>query len=136
MYVLELLSGLWIGDSHAISHKKFLKDNNIDIIYNCTDIYDFPDLDVTKIRLPFSSARGHENINLLQQNHRKITSHIHENLNDHNILIGCVDGQSISPLIVAIYILHYSKIDSKSIYQMLMTKDSNLSLWCDLACFQ
>tara|TARA_B100000768_G_C11253595_1_gene365304 strand:- start:1293 stop:1703 length:411 start_codon:yes stop_codon:yes gene_type:complete len=136
MYVKEILSGVWIGDASSLSCKPFLTDNKIELIYNCTDIYDFADIDVIKVRLPFSSARGAANIDLLQTHHRKLTTHLHEHIQTHNILIGCADGLSISPLIIAIYILHYGKMEPKSIYQMLQTKDSQLSLWCDLSCFQ
>ena len=115
---------------------KFIEENHIDIVYNCTDIYDFPDCDVTKIRLPFSSAQGEQNISLLQGNHRKISQHIHDNLEHSNIFIGCPDGKCIAPLLVAIYILHHGSLNPKSIYEMLLTKDSSLSLWCDLALFQ
>ena len=135
MYYLEILSGLWIGDSEIMNQKKFIEENHIDIVYNCTDIYDFPDSDVTKIRLPFSSAIGEQNISLIQNNHRKITKHIHEHIEHSNIFIGCPDGKCIAPLIVAIYILHYGSLNPKSIYEMLLTKDSSLSLWCDLSLF-
>ena len=136
MYYLEILSGLWIGDTEIMIQKKFMEDNHIDIVYNCTDIYDFPDCEVTKIRLPFSSAQGEQNIPLLQGNHRKISQHIHDNLEHSNIFIGCPDGKCIAPLLVAIYILHHGSLNPKSIYEMLLTKDSSLSLWCDLALFQ
>ena len=45
MYTNELLSGLWIGDTDLLNSKKFMTDNSIDIIFNCTQIFDFPDLD-------------------------------------------------------------------------------------------
>ena len=66
---------------------------------------------------------------------QKILSFIHDNIDNHNILICCYDGKSISPFIVALYIAEYSKIDKKSIYNILLTKDSNLSLWYDLSLF-
>ena len=135
MYVLEILSGVWIGDASSLSCKAFLQDNEIGVIYNCTDIFEFPERQVIKVRLPFSSSRGSSNIDMLQQHHRKITTHIHEHIPTHNILIACSDGLSISPLIVAIYILHYGKMEPKSIFHMLQSKDSQLSLWCDLTCF-
>ena len=105
----ELLSGLWIGDTDILNSKKFMTDNQIDIILNCTQLFDFPDLDLQKIRLPFS--------------------------NDKNILIVCYDGKSISPFIVYLYIAEYSKIDKRSIYNIMLTKDGNLSLWYDLSLF-
>ena len=34
MYVNELLSGLWIGDTDILNSKKFMTENSIDIILN------------------------------------------------------------------------------------------------------
>ena len=136
MYVNELLSGLWIGDSGILNSKKFMKENSIDIILNCTQIFDFPDLDIQKIRLPFSNDKNSDtDLMLLRQNKDKILSFIDDNITDKNILIVCYDGKSISPFLVALYIAEYSKVDKKSIYNILLTKDSSLSLWFDLSLF-
>ena len=62
-------------------------------------------------------------------------SFIDNNITDKNILIVCYDGKSISPFLVALYIAEYSKIDKKSIYDIMLTKDSSLSLWFDLSLF-
>jgi len=136
MYTNELLSGLWIGDTDILNSKKFMTDNHIDIILNCTQLFDFPDLDLQKIRLPFSNDKNSDtDLMLLRQNKDKILSFINDNINDKNILIVCYDGKSISPFIVYLYIAEYSKIDKKSIYNIMLTKDSNLSLWFDLSLF-
>ena len=137
MFTCELISGLWIGDSNILNSKKFMEDNKITIILNCTQLFDFPDIkDIKKIRLPFSNNMNSDtDLSLLRQNKDKILSFIHENLDTHNILICCYDGKSISPFIIALYIAEYSKIDKKSIYNILLTKDSSLSLWYDLSLF-
>ena len=137
MYVNELLSGLWIGDTDILNSKKFMEENSIDIILNCTQIFDFPDIkDIQKIRLPFSNDKNSEtDLMLLRQNKDKILSFIDSNITEKNILIICYDGKSISPFLVALYIAEYSKIDKKSIYNILLTKDSSLSLWFDLSLF-
>ena len=136
MYVNELLSGLWIGDSAILNSKRFIEENSIDIILNCTQIFDFPDLDIQKIRLPFSNDKNSDtDLMLLRQNKDKILSFINDNITDKNILIVCYDGKSISPFLVALYIAEYSQIDKKSIYNILLTKDSSLSLWFDLSLF-
>ena len=137
MYTNELLSGLWIGDTDILNSKKFMTDNTIDIILNCTQIFDFPDLDdIQKVRLPFSNDKKSDtDLMLLRQNKDKILSFIHNNINDKNILIVCYDGKSISPFLVYLYIAEYSKIDKRSIYNIMLTKDSNLSLWFDLSLF-
>lgn len=136
MYVNELLSGLWIGDTSILNSQRFMKENKIDIILNCTQIFDFPDLDLQKIRLPFSNDKNSDtDLMLLRQNKDKILSFIDNNITDKNILIVCYDGKSISPFLVALYIAEYSKIDKKSIYDILLTKDSSISLWFDLSLF-
>ena len=137
MYTNELLSGLWIGDTDILNSKKFMTDNQIDIILNCTQLFDFPDLEnIQKIRLPFSNNKNSDtDLTLLRQNKNKILSFINDNINDKNILIVCYDGKSISPFLVYLYIAEYSKIDKRSIYNIMLTKDSNLSLWYDLSLF-
>ena len=137
MFTLELLSGIWIADSNILNSKKFMDDNQITIILNCTQIFDFPDISsIQKIRLPFSNNKNSDtDLSLLRENKNKILKFIHDNIDNHNILICCYDGKSISPFIVALYIAEYSKVDKKSIYNILLTKDSNLSLWYDLSLF-
>jgi predicted protein tyrosine phosphatase len=137
MYANELLSGLWIGDTDILNSKKFMTDNQIDIILNCTQLFDFPDLEnIQKIRLPFSNNKNSDtDLTLLRQNKNKILSFINDNINDKNILIVCYDGKSISPFLVYLYIAEYSKIDKRSIYNIMLTKDSDLSLWYDLSLF-
>lgn len=136
MYTNELISGLWVGDTDILNSKKFMTDNQIDIIFNCTQLFDFPDLDIQKIRLPFSNDKNSDtDLMLLRQNKNKLLSFIHDNINDKNILIVCYDGKSISPFLVYLYIAEYSKIDKRSIYNIMLTKDSNLSLWFDLSLF-
>ena len=137
MFTLELLSGIWIADSNILNSKKFMDDNQITIILNCTQIFDFPDIPtIQKIRLPFSNNKNSDtDLSLIRENKTKILQFIHDNIDNHNILICCYDGKSISPFIVALYIAEYSKVDKKSIYNILLTKDSNLSLWYDLSLF-
>ena len=133
----ELLSGLWVANTDILNSKQFMKDNQIDIILNCTQLFDFPDLDnLQKVRLPFSNDKNSDtDLMLLRQNKDKILSFIHGNIDEKNILIVCYDGKSISPFLVALYIAEYSQIDKKSIYNILLTKDSSLSLWFDLSLF-
>ena len=137
MFTLELLSGIWIADSDILNSKKFMDDNQITIILNCTQIFDFPDIStIQKIRLPFSNNKNSDtDLSLIRENKTKILQFIHDNIDNHNILICCYDGKSISPFIVALYIAEYSKVDKKSIYNILLTKDSNLSLSYDLSLF-
>ena len=137
MIFSELISGLWISDVEMLNKRKFLEDNNISIILNCTQMFDFPINDnIKKIRLPFSPIRESDtDISLLRNNHEKIVNYISENIAENNILICCYDGKSISPFIVALYIASKSKINKESIYEILLTKNETLDLWCDISLF-
>lgn len=137
MFYCELLSGLWIGDTDILNNEKFIKDNNISIILNCTQMFEFPKIEeIKKIRLPFSPIReSDKDIYLLRENYKKVVNFISENLDINNILICCYDGKSISPFLVALYIASKSEIKKESIYEILLTKDKNLDLWCDLSVF-
>jgi len=137
MFYCELLSGLWIGDPDILMNDKFLNDNNISIIINCTQMFDFPSIDkIKKIRLPFSPvSESNDDIYLLRENKDKIISFIKNNIDENNILIVCYNGKSISPFIVALYIASQSRIDNTSIYDILLTKNKELELWCDVSLF-
>ena len=139
MFYAELLSGIWVSDTDILTKKQFFLDNQITIILNCTQLYEFPALSdaVQKIRLPFSPQQSDKhNLDLLLENHRKITDFLKEQMDHHNILICCYDGKSLSPMIVALLIAKISNIDKKSIYEILLSHHSDFSLWCDLSLFQ
>ena len=97
----ELISGLWISDVEMLNKNKFLEDNNITIILNCTQTFDFPKSEsIKKVRLPFSPIRESDtDITLLRNNYKKIVDYISENIDQNNILISCYDGKSISPFV-------------------------------------
>ena len=82
MFTLELLSGIWIADSDILNSKKFMDDNQITIILNCTQIFDFPDIStIQKIRLPFSNNKNSDtDLSLIRENKTKILQFIHDNI--------------------------------------------------------
>ena len=136
MFYVEIISGLWIGDSEIMNQVTFLKDHKIGIILNCSDIFDFPSYECQKIRIPLPSNHTNETkVGILRGNYKKITKLISDNLCNENILLSCSDGKCISPLLVALYLKDYGKLPIKSIYEIILTKDPSLSLWCDLSSF-
>ena len=84
-------------------NNKFINDNNISIILNCTQTFDFPKINnLKKIRLPFSPIReSNDDIYLIRENKEKIISFIKNNIDSENILIVCYNGKSISPFLVS-----------------------------------
>jgi predicted protein tyrosine phosphatase len=138
MFHVEILSGLWIADTDVLKSTKFIEDNQITILINCTQLFEFPSCqNLQKVRIPFSPNQSSgDNMNLLRENHVKIVDFILENLDSHNILITCYDGKCISPMIVALLISRGSKFKKHSIYEVLLQHNKDFSLWCDLSTFQ
>ena len=137
MFYCEILSGIWIGDVEILLNTRFIEDNDINIIFNCTQTYNFPDIKtIQKIRLPFSpSFELQSDKDLLKNNKNKLCEYIKNNIEHNNILLCCYDGKTISPLIIALFIQKYSNLDKKSIYTILLSKDNTLKLWCDIDLF-
>ena len=109
MFYCELLSGLWIGDTDILHNEKFISDNNITIVFNCTQMFDFPKIEsLVKIRLPFSPIRESDtDIELVRNNYKKIIDYISEKIDLTNILICCYDGKNISAFLVALVVLFF-----------------------------
>jgi len=133
----ELLSGLWISDINDAYNEDFFKDNLINIVINCTIDQAFLDLPkIKKLRIPLSSnLEPNKDLYLLKQNIDKILNYIHENKDDNNILIFCYNGLTISPLIVAIYMIKYGNISKDNIRDILRSKNKDITLDIDLSIF-
>ena len=133
----ELLSGLWVGSINDIYNSDFYKDNNINIVINCTIDQGFLNIDTTnKIRIPLSNNPDiNSDIYVLSQKIDKILDFIHKSLEEKNIFIYCYNGISISPLIVALYMVKYGNISKDIIRDVLKSKNPNICLDYDLSIF-
>jgi len=133
----ELLSGIWIGDINDMYNEQFYKDNLINIVINCTLDQSFLDLpDLRKLRIPLSPNMDPNNdIYLLNTNKQKILDFIHSNIEENNILICCYNGLTISPLIVALYMINYGGISKDNIRDILRSKNDKICLDYDLSLF-
>ena len=134
----EIISGLWIGSINDSYNKDFYIDNKINIVINCTNDQAFLNLDhLKKIRIPISNIPDINNdIYLLNQNKDKILKFINDSIEENNIFIYCYNGITISPLIVALYMIKYGKISTDIIKDILKSKNSNIVIDFDLNMFR
>lgn len=133
----EILSGLWIGNINDAFNEDFYKDNLISIVINCTSNQGFLDLpNLKKLRIPLSDKlEPNRDIYLLKENMDKIIDFIHEKIDENNIFIHCYNGTSISPLIVAIYMIKKGEISKDTIHDILRSKNKDICLDFDLSIF-
>tara|TARA_B100000780_G_scaffold258339_2_gene208637 strand:+ start:469 stop:882 length:414 start_codon:yes stop_codon:yes gene_type:complete len=132
MLYAEILSGLWIGDIDIMYNKKFIQDNNITVILNCTINFQFTDLpNIQNIRIPLSDNLWN-NIDTIRNHKDKILNFIDESLETSNILLCCYDGKTISPFIVSLYLMKYGEINKDKLKQIILSKHTGISMDYDL----
>ena len=132
MVYAEIISGLWIGNVDMLYNKKFLQDNQITLIINCTHNFKFSDLpNIQNVRIPLSDNLMN-NIDQLRIHKDKILTFIDSSLEQRNILLCCYDGITNSPFIVSLYLLKYGDIPKDKIKRIIQSKSTEISMDYDL----
>jgi protein-tyrosine phosphatase len=132
MVYAEIISGLWIGNVDMMYNKKFLQDNQITLVINCTHNFKFTDLpNIQNVRIPLSDNLMN-NIDQLRIHKDKILTFIDSSLEQHNILLCCYDGITNSPFIVSLYLLTYGDITKDKIKRIIQSKSTEISMDYDL----
>ena len=132
MVYAEIISGLWIGNVDMMYNKKFLQDNQITLVINCTHNFKFSDLpNIQNIRIPLSDNLMN-NIDQLRIHKDKILTFIDSSLEQRNILLCCYDGITNSPFIVSLYLLKYGDITKDKIKRIIQSKSTEISMDYDL----
>lgn len=133
MLYTEVLSGLWIGDIDIMYNKKFIEDNQIKLIINCTIDYKFSEhKGVQNVRIPLPNNL-YNSLDTIRQNKDKILNFIDSNLENNHILICCVDGINISPFIASLYLVKYGEIEKSEIKKIIQSKNQAVSMDFDLS---
>ena len=133
----ELISGLWIGNINDAFNEDFYNDNLISIVVNCSFEQGFLDIpNLKKIRIPVTDKLDpNRDLILLKENMNKIIDFIDEKIEENNIFIYCYNGLTVSPLIVAMYMIKKGDVSKDNIRDILKSKNQNICLDFDLSMF-
>jgi len=133
----EIISGLWIGNINDAFNEDFYHDNLITVAINCTFEQGFLDIpNIKKIRIPLTDKlEPSRDLRLLKENINQITDFIHDKLEDNNIFVYCYNGVTISPLIVALYMIKKGDVSKDMIRDILRSKNNEICLDFDLSFF-
>ena len=117
-----ILPNLYIGNSTSSENLKFLKENNIKLIINCTKKIQFiNNFEAKKIRIPIDDNRVFKNYDIL--NYLEVLDTIQEYRNrNQNILIHCHIGSQRSATIVLLYLIKKLKYTYEQGYNLLKVK--------------
>jgi len=131
MVYTEIISGLWIGNIDMMYNTQFIQDNDITVIINCTVNFQFKDESKLNIRIPLVEDL-HANLDTIRTHKDKILSYINTQLEEHTILLCCYDGQTLSPFLIALYLMKYGEITKEHVKQVIRSKNTGLALDFDL----
>lgn len=135
--LIEYIQGIYSSDITESLHHEIYKKYNIDIVINCTQLHGFVDLSIKKVRIPVSNDLNyHTDIQILQKNLPTLLEFIYNNFVYHNILIVCETGQTVSPIIIALFMVKYGKIKLSDIKKILKSKNNDISIELDLSIFR
>lgn len=133
MLYAEVISGLWIGDIDIMYNKKFIDDNKIQFIINCTIDQPFSNSiqNTQNIRIPLST-NIYNSLDILRHNKHKILNFIDSKLEEGHILICCQDGTNISPFIISLYLINYGDIQKSEVRKIIQSKNESVTMEFDL----
>ena len=131
--ITEIMHGIFISDLNTSYNSDIYGKYNISIVINCTENGIFNTKIKKKIRIPLSNVNNsNKDVLLIKKYINTILEFIKSEFLNNNILICCYDGLTISPLIVALFIMKYGNIDPCDIINIFQSKNDKISLDYDL----
>ena len=127
MSVKEIIPGLWLGDKNISMNRQFFKDNNIEIVINCSKDLPFINLEVEKVRLKVHDNLQKDEIISMYNLLEYTTKYINDNLLlCKNILVHCYAGKQRSATLVVAYIMTYGKMNLYKTIELVKSKKTNI----------
>jgi|SaaInlV_165m_DNA_1040744.scaffolds.fasta_scaffold17795_3 protein-tyrosine phosphatase len=106
----KIFNNVWIGNRHALYDEEFIKENEINVIINCTKSLEMPDYaennDITTYRLNVNDNFRDilKMYKYIDEMCDKLNVHI---LNNDKILVNCNAGMQRSATLVAYYLIKH-----------------------------
>jgi len=125
---VEILPGMWLGNSKSAVDQVFLNDKQIQCVINCTQNCPFTDDTIVelKYRIPVKDNLVKSEISNLYQCLDVITHKIWDNCHKYNILVHCHQGRQRSPAVIVAYLMKYVNMDLNDATKAVKTKKINV----------
>lgn len=119
--IIEIISGLYIGNFEDAYDKNIYKQYGIDIVLNCSLNQPFVDVDhIQKVRLPLV------NMESLKNNKQKILQFIESNYMKQSMLL--LSNEDYPLVICCLFLTNLGNVSVVDIKQILAMKHSSLRL--------
>lgn len=123
----KIFDNVWIGNKFALNDEEFIKNNDINVIINCTKSLEMPEF-VEKLNITTHRLNVNDSFRDILKMYKYIDS-VCEELNIHilnndRILVNCNAGKQRSATLVAYYLIKYKGICFKDAVKIIKEKRS------------
>jgi protein-tyrosine phosphatase len=102
----QIVPGVWLGNKRASENDKWLRDNNITVVFNATKDIPFSTSIRKQYRIPVDDNLQPEEIrNMTLWSHEAVYKLMAEHNQNQNVLVHCAAGMQRSAAIVAMYLI-------------------------------
>jgi len=102
----EILPGLWLGNQVAALNEKWLKTENITVVFNCTKNVAFSPSIHKQYRLPVDdNLQAQEIRNMTLWSHEAVYKLLSEYNSNHHVLVHCAQGIQRSATLMAMFLM-------------------------------
>jgi dual specificity phosphatase 12 len=116
----KIIDNIWLGNVHAALDEKFLEDNNIKTVFNCTKNYPFHVSVRRQYRVPVDDSLQDEDIrNLELWSFEIVTKMMNEYKMGNTMLVHCAAGIQRSASSVAMFLMAAFKMSPDEAIQFI-----------------
>lgn len=119
----EIIPRLWLGNAKSSLDEEFIKQNGIQVVFNCTKNLSFSPIIQIKYRIPVDDNLEEEEIRNMELWSGEIAYKIiSEYIDGKTILVHCMAGMQRSAASVAFFLIAYLKMRALDAMKMIKEK--------------
>ena len=119
----EIIPGIWLGNRNAALNAKWLKQNEITVVFNATKDIPFTPTIETQYRIPVDDNLQSEEIrNMTLWSHEAVYKVIKEHNAGKPMLIHCMAGMQRSACAVAFFLIAFLRMRALDAMKMIKEK--------------
>ena len=117
-----IIPGLWLGNSKASMDEKFLRENNITVIFNCTKDLPFHSYIRKRYRVPIDDNLRHEEIRNLDLWSFETIYKLTKEHKNGSVLVHCYAGMQRSAAVVAMFLIANYNMKKDEVVEYIRSK--------------
>lgn len=119
----EIIPRLWLGNYKASQDEYFLKQKNIEVVFNCTKDLPFHSHIRRRYRVPVDDNLKEEEIRNMELWSYEIVYKLHNEYKEgRTILVHCAAGMQRSPAVIAMFLIAIANMKSEQAMAFIQSR--------------